>query len=217
MARGRAANYDAQHDLILARATELFALHGYASATMNQVAEACNMSKPTLYHYFRDKDALLVEMTLGHVQHLHAIVVDVMALALPPQARLEQLILRFVNAYADAQHAHRVLTEDTRFLPSGDRERVLGYERKVVAAFAKTIVALRPDLNEARLAKPMTMLLFGMINWMFTWLRRDGALNHQAMAPLVVSLFLGGLPAVASNCNHGRPPRLSRTTRPTVT
>ena len=135
-----------------------------------------------------------------------------MALGLPPQACLEQLILRFVNAYADAQPAHRVLTEDTRFLPLEARERVLGYERKVVAAFARSIVALRPDLSEARLAKPVTMLLFGMINWMFTWLRRDGTLNHQTMAPLVVSLFLGGLPAVMSNRSHGRAPRPTRAT-----
>lgn len=210
MARGRAANYDLQRDQILARAGELFAQHGYASATMNQVAEACNMSKPTLYHYFRDKDALLVELTVRHVQHLHAIVGDVMALELKPRDRLEQLILRFVHAYADAQHAHRVLTEDTRFLQPADRERVLGYERKVVAAFAKTLVAYQPELSEAKLAKPMTMLLFGMINWMFTWLRRDGALNHEAMAPLVVELFLGGLPAVVASRGHGKALRTPR-------
>ena len=40
------------------------------------------------------------------------------------------------------------------------------------------------------------MLLFGMMNWMFTWLRPDGTLDHEAMAPVVADLFLGGLPAV---------------------
>ena len=42
----------------------------------------------------------------------------------------------------------------------------------------------------------MTMLLFGMINWMFTWLKPDGELDHESIAPMVADLFLGGLPAV---------------------
>ncbi len=201
MARGRAATYDHQRAAILAAAAKLFALQGFGSTSMNQVAEACGMSKPALYHYFRDKYALLVEVTESHVKDLHALVTQVMALDLPPRERARQLIMQFVEAYADAQDAHRVLTEDTRSLQPIDRERVLSYERKVVAAFAKVVAEFKPELDEAKLAKPMTMLLFGMINWMFTWLKRDGALNHQAMAPIVVDLFLGGLTAVASK--HG--------------
>jgi hypothetical protein len=40
------------------------------------------------------------------------------------------------------------------------------------------------------------MLLFGMVNWMFTWMKPEGALGYAAMAPVVADLFLGGLPAV---------------------
>jgi AcrR family transcriptional regulator len=197
MARGRAATYDVQHDAILLCAAELFASRGYPATSMNEVALACGLSKPALYHYFRHKDALLVEIALTHVQHLHALVDRIDALALEPDEHLRRLITGFVESYAGAQHAHRVLTEDTRFLPAPDRERVLTHERKVVAAFARAITAVRPDLAASRLDKPLTMLLFGMINWTFTWLKPGGALDHQALAPMVVDLFLGGLPAVA--------------------
>ena len=37
------------------------------------------------------------------------------------------------------------------------------------------------------------MLLFGMVNWMFTWIKPDGELNHAAMGPIVADLFLGGI------------------------
>jgi Tetracyclin repressor-like, C-terminal domain len=46
------------------------------------------------------------------------------------------------------------------------------------------------------LHKPLAMLLFGMMNWMFTWLQPDGKLSHADMAPVVADLFLGGLGAV---------------------
>jgi hypothetical protein len=37
------------------------------------------------------------------------------------------------------------------------------------------------------------MILFGMINWTFTWLRADGALTFRDMAPVVTTIFLNGV------------------------
>jgi TetR/AcrR family transcriptional regulator len=196
MARGRAATYDDQRGLILQRAAELFAQHGYAATSMNAVAEACGFTKPTLYHYVRDKDALLASICDEHVLRLHAMAVETLALKRPPKALLRELITRILAEYADAQHAHRVLTEDVRFLGAADQARILDREREVVAAFAQVVGMLRPDLQAAALDKPLTMLLFGMINWMFTWLRPGGELDHAAMAPIVADLFIGGLAAV---------------------
>jgi AcrR family transcriptional regulator len=199
MARGRAKGYEDQREAILGCAATLFAQHGYPGTSMNEVAQACGLSKATLYHYYKDKYALLVSITEGHVQRLHALVAEVSAERLAPEAHLRELVRRIVEEYAGAQAAHRVLTEDVRFLHEPDRERVLNKEREVVAGFARAVVALRPELKRAKLAKPLTMLLFGMINWMFTWLKPDGALDHAAIAPMVADLFLGGLPAVAPN------------------
>jgi TetR/AcrR family transcriptional regulator len=196
MPRGRAPGYDSQREEILARAAELFAHRGYPGTSMNEVAEACGVSKPTLYHYVRDKYQLLVEIAQGHVGRLAALVAEVEAERLAPEPRLRRLIEGFVREYASAQNAHRVLTEDVKFLEDTDRERVLEGQRAVIGAFADAIAALRPDLRGARLDKPLTMLLFGMINWMFTWMRPDGRLTHEDMAPLVADLFFGGLPAV---------------------
>lgn len=196
MARTRSAGYDDQREMIVAHAAQLFAQRGYPATSMNQVAEACGLSKATLYHYYRDKYSLLVSIAESHVSKLEELVADVERQRLPAGERLRELIRRIVSEYAGAQNAHRVLTEDVKFLDDEDRERVLEKERNVVAGFARAVVALRPDLKRAAMAKPLTMLLFGMINWMFTWMRPDGAHDHAAMAPVVADLFMGGLPAV---------------------
>ncbi|RQO81588.1 TetR/AcrR family transcriptional regulator [Acidovorax sp. FJL06] len=196
MARGRSPGYDDQRELILRHAAELFARRGYPATSMNEVAEACGLSKPTLYHYFRDKYNLLVHIADGHVSRLQALVEEVEGQQLEPEARLRELIQRFVQEYAEAQHAHRVLTEDVRFLQPEDSERILGKERAVVAVFAQALAQMRPDTDAAGLTKALTMLLFGMINWMFTWLKPDGELDYETMAPIVADLFLGGVPAV---------------------
>ncbi len=181
---------------MLARAAQLFATRGYTATTMQELAAACGVSKATLYHYVQDKHALLAQITLGHVARLEDLVAQVRARGLPAQDHLRELILRFMQAYAQAQHEHRVLTEDVKFLDELERQAVLDAQRRVVAAFATAIAALRPELQAQQLGKPLAMLLFGMINWTFTWLRPDGPFTHESLAPLVVQLFLGGLNAL---------------------
>lgn len=203
--RGRATGYDDQREAILEHAAFLFARQGYASTSMNQVADACGLSKATLYHYYRDKYALLVSIAEGHVSHLEAVVRGVLAQALEPEARLRMLIREVLVEYAHAQDAHRVLTEDVRFLEAQDQERVLGKERWLVRAFSEVVLAVRPDLKRASMGKPLTMFLFGMINWMFTWVRADGPLDYDALAPVVADLFVGGLSTVAAPRKRPKP------------
>jgi len=212
VARGRAPTYDVQREHILAQAAALFACQGYTGTSMNQVARACEVSKPALYHYVRDKQQLVATIAEAHVARLEAVVDEVAALRLAPEAALRRLILRFVEEYADAQNAHRVLTESVRFLDAEAQARVLAAERRVVAAFAAAVAAVRPETATAALDKPLAMLLFGMINWMFTWLKPGGRLTHADMAPVVCDLFFGGLAAVhlpgAVPLRRARAPRI---------
>jgi len=216
MARTRSAAYDDQRDAILARAAELFARQGYTATSMNEVAAACGVSKAGLYHYVRDKQELLFQITAGHVARLEQVVAEVLEEQRAhgeggAEERLRALILRFVREYANAQHEHRVLTEDVRFLDDAERAQVQAAQRRVVAAFGDAIGAVRPSLSRNELERPLAMLLFGMINWMFTWLRPDGSLTHEQMAPLVADLFFGGLGAVRKPRAGNRPGTLTPT------
>jgi TetR/AcrR family transcriptional regulator len=163
---------------------------------MNQVAERCGVSKPALYHYFKDKNELLAFICEEHLARLKAVVLEVEALGLETEPAIRLMIRRFVEEYADAQNEHRVLTEDVKFLTPDHRARVLEGERFIVRALAGAIARMRPDLDSSGLVKPLTMLLFGMINWMFTWFKPGRKVSHAQMAPIVADLFFGGLGAV---------------------
>ncbi len=45
---------------ILAAARELFMTHGYRTVTTRQIADACGLTQPALYHHFSGKEALYV-------------------------------------------------------------------------------------------------------------------------------------------------------------
>jgi len=202
-----------QREAILAEAAALFARHGYHGASMSDLAQACQLSKATLYHHYRDKSEVLIHIADGHVSRLVELCDSVdNDVTVPPGERLTVLVERFLAEYAQAQNSHRVLTEDVRFLPPAEQAKILDKERYVVQSFANGVAALRPDLARQKLAKPMAMLLFGMLNWMFTWLRPNGPLTHAAVTPLVLNLFFEGVRNMPVPVLAAKPTRAARPT-----
>ena len=193
MARKRAATFDLQRDALLAAAARLFAERGYAAASVAEIAQALGVSKALLYHYYRDKEQLLFDIVDRYLDGLLALVAEVQAQRLPAEANLRTLIERFMRAYEHSAAYHRVLVQDVKYLSPTHRNRARARQRRVVEAFAEAIVGVAPELQKGVLLKPVTMVLFGMMNWTFTWLRENGTLSYAGLAPVVAGIFLGGV------------------------
>jgi AcrR family transcriptional regulator len=182
-----------------------------------ELARSCGISKALLYHYYRDKEQLLFDIADRYLDSLLAIVAEVEARPLAPSARLRRLIERFMSAYEDAAVYHRVLVQDVKYLKTAHRNHVNAKQRKVVQAYADAVAAAAPQLAGSPLLKPVTMTLFGMINWTFTWLKDEGPVRYADMAPVVADLFLRGVGAVqplAGDANEAAGTRrVSRTAR----
>jgi AcrR family transcriptional regulator len=199
VARTKAASFETQRAAIRDTATRLFADRGYPSASIAEVARACGVSKALLYHYYRDKEDLLADIAVSYVDRLAALVDDVAAQNLPPAAHLRRLIEVFMAEYEHSAARHRVLVQDVKYLERAHRARVLARQRRVVGGFAAVVERLAPAATREQLAKPLTMILFGMINWTFTWLKDRGPLTYDDMAPIVADVFLGGIGRVRAD------------------
>ena len=214
MARTKAASFDAQRGAIRDAAARLFANKGYASASIADIAAACGVSKALLYHYYRDKEHLLHDIAASYVERLQAIVSEVQAERLPAAAQLRRLIARFMTEYEHSATRHRVLVQDVKYLSRAHRAKVVASQRDVVAGFAEVIGRLSPAAQQ-QWRGPLAMILFGMMNWTFTWLRADGALKHEDLAPVVADLFIGGLGRVRPPVWPASSTRRPRTRLPT--
>ena len=74
---GRPREFDA--DLALDRALELFWRNGYEGASINEIAEAMGVSKPSLYAAFGDKESLYLRALARYGERqraVHARVLD---------------------------------------------------------------------------------------------------------------------------------------------
>ena len=198
MARPRSAEYDEKRQAILDRSAAVFAKHGYDRASMAEVAKACGVSKALLYHYYVNKAALLFDILLDHLQELLD-AVNAVDSELPPRARLRALIGALLEAYRDADDEHKIQVNELGKLPARQKKMLTDMERELVRVFADAIAAINPSLaGDDALLKPVTMSLFGMLNWQYMWFREGKALSREDYADLATTLVVEGAKALAA-------------------
>ncbi|TNF53825.1 MAG: TetR/AcrR family transcriptional regulator [Burkholderiales bacterium] len=197
MARPRSASHDLKRDQILDVAAQCFARQSFPAASMNDIAAACGTSKARLYHYYESKDAILFDLLDRYTQRLLALIGEAEARAqrknLSEREALNELVRAFLTEYENSATRHQALVSDTKFLGETQRQLIVNRQRDVVAAFTRFLRRAYPQRVNAANQTALTMMLFGMINWTFTWLRPGGAMSYAAFADEVVAVLESGL------------------------
>lgn len=198
MARPIAADHDTKRRAILKAAARLFASQGYDRASMAEIAAACGVSKALVYHYHANKDQLLFDIIRSHLDDL-VVAVEEVDQRLSPHARLAGMITALLEAYQHADEEHQIQISDMKRLPDDTKKELIARERLLVRHFSNAIAAAHPDLEGRKeLLMPLTMNLFGMMNWKFMWFRQNGPVSHEDFAALVMTMINSGAAAVAA-------------------
>jgi AcrR family transcriptional regulator len=132
---------------ILEAAAHVFADHGYAAGTTNRIAEQAEISIGSLYQYFPNKDAILVELMTAHVNAGIATTQRHLAAGLP--GSLEDTLRLFVRAaidnHRDAPQLHRVLFEEAPRPP--EFLRMLHESENAIVARTQALLADHPQVR----------------------------------------------------------------------
>lgn len=198
MARTRADDFEEKQHSLLLTAAHVFASQGMDKASMSQIAAEAGVSKSLLYHYYPSKDALIFAIIFTHLEALELALRQADDPALPPPQRLETLVTTVLDAYRGADDQHKVQLNAGPALSDDQKRRITGIERRIVKHFAAVMRDIRPDLDrpERPLLMPVTMSLFGMMNWVYMWFRDGGPVSREDYARLATTLILEGVKAV---------------------
>jgi AcrR family transcriptional regulator len=124
---------------ILAVALELFSAHGYAGASMRDIAEAMGMTKAALYYHFASKEQILEAAT----EPIRTEMTSMLQLAAgPPRPGAEQLLTRLVDILS--RHA-RLIETVFNDPSSGDRGQRQQHQLAAKEVFRAIISALAGD------------------------------------------------------------------------
>lgn len=198
MARTRAADFEEKQRVILDHAAQVFADQGMEKASMSQIATVAQVSKALLYHYYPSKDALIFAIIITHLEGLDAAIEEADDPSLPPQQRLRKLVGTVLENYRGADNQHKVQLNATAALSDEQKAEITALERRIVRRFSTVLDQVNPGLNtkERPLLMPVTMSLFGMMNWVYMWFRDGGRISREDYADVATTLILEGIKAV---------------------
>lgn len=197
MARTRAPDHESQREQILDLAAAKFAQTSYPSTSMTDLANASGTSKARLYHYYEGKEAILFDLLDRYTKRLMLIIAEVEGASqrhgLTEREAFAELVRAFLAEYETSHNRHVALLNDVKYLEDTQRQIVLDRQRDIVAAFARQLARAYPERISKDNQTPVTMMVFGMINWTFTWLKPGGRLGYRDFAEQVIGMIEHGL------------------------
>ncbi|MGX1828366.1 TetR/AcrR family transcriptional regulator [Paenibacillus taichungensis] len=178
-------------EIILQTAAKLFMEHGYEPVSLQQIAKACNVSKPSIYYHFTSKPELFKIAVTTMFKHVH----QATSRLLREANNLETGLLHVAEARLANPHAEieTLLKDAERYLSEKQIEEIRAAENKIYEELANYFKdAMDNNLlrsnNSMLLAQTFsTMMVIG--NKEDTLREHDSTLN---LGKEIVEIFLRG-------------------------
>jgi AcrR family transcriptional regulator len=191
----KAYNFDALLDV----AVRVFLERGYDGSSLDQVARAAGITKASIYYHARGKEELLLRGAGRAFDALYAVLQEPEASSGAALDRLKHVVRRTIEITMTMTPEVALLLRvrgNTRA-----EKRILERRREFDHLIAELVDAaqkeksIRDDLDP-RLA---TRLLFGMLNSISEWYRKEGAMGAPELADAVFKLAFAGLERRVAN------------------
>lgn len=193
MARTQSQNYPEVRRNILKQAAALFAQKGYAGTTIIDLAAACESSRGALYHYFESKEEILFHILDEHVAFLFTCIERRLAGIDDPVEQCRALISEMVLRNADSVHEQVILLNHLNQLNPTQQRGIVARQRKITELASDILIRIdQRHRMTTRTKKIYTMMLFGIINYTFTWYDPKGPVPPQEYADITANLFIKG-------------------------
>lgn len=194
MARVKAENFEEVREAILNAAAGLFASKGFRNTNIIEIGEACNASKSRMYHYFPSKEAMLEEMLRLHVDGLVKLAGDLVKRKDEPAKRLRDYIFLHLKYYYEGRDRHTVLIEDYGYLSEEAQDAIREGQQTLMGFLSALLQEVNPEKFSAKhLASAHAMLIYGMLNWTYTWYKPSGKLSLETLASEASDFCLHGV------------------------
>jgi AcrR family transcriptional regulator len=168
---------DLQRTRITSISAEIFSRRGFRATSMNEIAAAAGLSKPTLYHYFRNKEELLVRIYSDVLDESLEMGERTVATAPTPLDAIRGLVASRVVYTCENKALLTVCFEEEHELSPDLAEELLrrrhAFERLFAGALERHLAA-NPALRLPMTPKVYVNMCLGAVNWCYKWYRPSG-------------------------------------------
>ena len=182
-----------KREAVLKTAAQLFLEKSYSRTSMNDVADRLNITKPALYHYFDNKEDILLEcyrLGAGLIEETLNEIADHCGTGL-------QKVEAFIHSYATVMTVNFgrcVMRMDEGDLTSGARAEVRGNKKKIDRRLRGF---LQEGIEDRSIApcdtKIAAFAIAGALTWICMWYEPDGSLSPEEIATQFAHTLTQGL------------------------
>ena len=201
-----ATKHSERYRTILETAARVICERGYEGAGVQDIADACGLTKAGLYHHIQSKEQLLFEIMNYGMDVFEEEVLDRVTPIEDPLDRLRQCMARNIllvtrgwsKEVTIILHEHDTLHGEARDQINARKKR---YVHFLEAAFQEAI-----DSGQIRRVHPKVAAFsfLGMVLWIYKWYRASGALSEEQLVDEMLGIFFGGLEARPSRSTTPR-------------
>ncbi len=191
--RRRPRDHDMKRDAVVRAAAQAFNDRGYHHVSIDDIAAALGVTKPTIYYYVANKEQLLFECFRAGLERIREAVREAERPDRPARERLGGVVRGYAEAIASEYgwcmvraHEHDLGPEMGRQINALKSEIDQGIRRLLREGVADgSIGPCDPKLTAFAMA--------GSLNWIAHWYREGQAMTARQVAEAFATFFENGL------------------------
>ncbi len=192
---GRRPDDGERYRTILETAARLIRERGYEGTSMQEIADACRLTKAGLYHHIQNKEQLLFAiMRYGMDLFEHQVLAKVKDIE-DPVERLSACMRRNIELVTRGAGKEVIIILHEHATLTGEAREHIDRRKKNYVRFLEDTFAEAVKQGRMRPVDP-TIVAFsflGMVLWVYKWFKPDGRLTEDQIADGMVELFVRGL------------------------
>lgn len=213
MARKPADQSVSREDILLA-AADVLQRNGYDATTMKDIAAAVNLTAASLYHHFRNKDALLLAVLEAGLETVLSQIEPIVYSNLPSSEKLRQMIYAHVTGLTQNTAIGASMVFEIRSLmgakeplasaSAADHQSYQDFVERRATFFERRDqfenlfrVVVREGIENHSFYPVdvgiFTKTMLGAHNWVGVWYKPEGRLSGEQIAELIAQTLLRSL------------------------
>lgn len=179
---------------ILLAAAQIISQKGYHATSMNEIANAVNLQKASLYHHVHSKQEILLSLLDEALDLVFNRIDEVINNQIPVDQKLRLAIQTYLSTLTEQRDLaavllleHRSLNMELRNRHFPRRDRFEQLWRDLLRMGVEEGIFHIEDIHMTARA------LLGLMNWVLTWYNEDGALNISEISNQYADLVLNGI------------------------
>jgi AcrR family transcriptional regulator len=182
---------------ILTAAQAVFLSQQYADATMEDIAEAADVTKGALYHHFATKEALYVAMLKAALQEKQALFKQAADSQGSCRERLRRITATFLALPRQRRDVMKLVRRDNNIFKGRVREQLVRAYQAALPLQLETVI--RDGIRDGELARAdprlLSWLYVGMVEVVLTRYAGEVFADPDEAADFVTNLFFEGASA----------------------